>query len=101
MNTENTKKFVDANRIVAIKADKGKAEKEIDDLLRKLGNTSGAIPFYAIFPAGRPNEPILMDGIITESKIIEALKKAGPSLAASPPSENGATAMRSPESQSP
>jgi len=48
-------------------------------LLRKLGNTSGAIPFYAIFPAGRPNEPILFDGPITQSQIIKALEKAGSS----------------------
>ncbi len=52
MNTEKTKQFVEANGIVALKADKAKSEKEINDILRKLGNTSGAIPFYAIFPAG-------------------------------------------------
>ena len=82
MNTEKTKQFVEQNGIVTIKADKSLAEKEVDELLRKLGNTRGAIPFYAIFPAGRPNEPILLDGLLTQKRILEALQQGGPSLTA-------------------
>ncbi len=49
-------------------------------MLERLGNTSGALPFYAIFPANNPNKPILLDGVFTRPKgIIDALKKAGPS----------------------
>jgi len=45
-----------------------------------LGNKSGSIPFYAIFPAQNPNEPILLDGVFSSPKpFIEALKRAGPS----------------------
>lgn len=76
MNTKTTKEFVTKHGIVTIKADKAKAEKEIDDLLERLGNTSGAIPFYAIFPKGRPNEPILLDGILTQQQIIDTLQRA-------------------------
>ncbi len=98
MNTADTKKFVEENGIVTIKADKSKSEKEIDELLYKLGNTSGAIPFYAIFPSGRPNEPIVMDGIITQQKVIDALKRAGPSspIAGESAGKKAATAMRTP-----
>jgi len=53
---------------------------EVDDMLERLGNTSGALPFYAIFPADSPNKPILLHGaFISPKPIIDALKKAGPS----------------------
>jgi hypothetical protein len=49
-------------------------------MLVRLGNTGGALPFYAVFPADNPNKPILLDGLLTSPKrIIDALKKAGPS----------------------
>jgi len=74
------KKFVEANGIVTLRADKTHAAPEVDDMLERLGNTGGALPYYAIFPAGNPNKPILLDGLLTSPKrIIEALKKAGPS----------------------
>jgi len=65
---------------VTLRADKTHAAPEVDDMLERLGNTGGALPFYAIFPADNPNKPILLDGLLTSPKrIIEALKKAGPS----------------------
>jgi hypothetical protein len=70
---------VDDLGIVALKADKTEEAPEIDQLLGALGNKSGTIPFYAIFPAGKPNQPILMDGILTPARIAEALRRAGPS----------------------
>jgi hypothetical protein len=49
-------------------------------MLVRLGNTGGAPPFYAVFPADNPNKPILLDGLLTSPKrIIDALNKAGPS----------------------
>jgi len=79
LNTEATKEFVDANGVVMIKADKAYAQEAIDMLLEKLGNPSGAIPFYAIFPAGYPNKPILFDGLLTQTGFLERLEQAGPS----------------------
>ena len=71
---------MEANGIVTLKADKTHASPEVDDMLERLGNTGGALPFYAIFPAGDPNKPILLDGLFTSPKrIIEALRRAGPS----------------------
>lgn len=64
-------------------ADKTHDNPEADLLLEKLGNPSRLIPFYAIFPADNPNQPILLDGLFTSPKpIIAALKKAGPSRGA-------------------
>ena len=65
---------------MTLRADKTQAAPEIEDFLRKLGNKSGSIPFYAIFPADDPNRPILLDGIfMSPQPIIKALKEAGPS----------------------
>ena len=78
------KVFVEANDIVMMKADKTKKSDwpEIDELLISLGNPSRQIPFYAIFPAGRPNEPILMNGVFASpAAFIEKLREAGPETA--------------------
>ena len=78
MNTEETKKLVEELGIVTLRADKTRPAPEVDRLLEQLGNKSGSIPFYAIFPAGSPNKPILLDGVFTSPKpFLEAFEKAG------------------------
>ena len=65
-----------AGDITALKADKTAPNPAVDSLLRKLGNTSASIPFYAVFPAGRPLDPILLDGLYsTPRAFLDALKK--------------------------
>ena len=84
MNVEKMKVFVEANDIVMMKADKTKKSDwpEIDELLISLGNPSRQIPFYAIFPAGRPNEPILMNGVFASpAAFIRKLKETIPKTA--------------------
>ena len=72
--------MVESYGIATLKADKTHPAPEVDELLELLGNKGGSIPFYAIFPAGNPNKPILLDGVFTSPKpIVDALKKAGPS----------------------
>ena len=93
LNVSETKQFVEQNGIVTIKADKANGEEEVDAFLEKLGNSSGAIPFYAIFPASDPTRPILMDGLLTKAKVLDALKRAGPSQISSEASSD-VTAMR-------
>ena len=93
MNVAETKQFIEQNGIVAIKADKANGEEEVDALLLKLGNRGAAIPFYAIFPASDPTRPILMDGLLTKGRILEALERAGPSQTGSEVGSE-ATAMR-------
>jgi len=46
-----TRRFIADNVIIALKADKTQPAPEVDELLRKLGNKAGSIPFYAVFPA--------------------------------------------------
>ena len=79
MNTEETKKFVEEHGIIVLRADKQHQALQVNRLLEQLGNKSGSIPFYAIFPAGSPNKPILLGaGPHTSPKpFLEAFEKAG------------------------
>jgi hypothetical protein len=90
LNRAETKKFVEEHGIVTLKADKTDEAPEVDELLLLLGNDGKSIPFYAIFPAGRPNEPILLDGVFTSPQpILDALMKAGPSQPTTQLAETG------------
>ncbi len=77
MDVEVTRKYITDNNIVAIKADKTKDSPDIDALLVKLGNHAKAIPFVAVYPAGQPDKPIVLDGVFASpAPVLEALKKA-------------------------
>lgn len=78
MNTNETKAFVEQRGIITLRADKTQPSPEIDYLMQQLGHKSGTIPFYAIFPAGSPNKPILLGaGPYTSPKpFLEAFERA-------------------------
>ena len=77
MDAEVTREFITSNKIVAIKADKTRESPDIDALRVKLGNPAKAIPFYAIYPAGQPDKPIVLDGVFASpDRVLEALKRA-------------------------
>jgi thiol-disulfide isomerase/thioredoxin len=80
------RELIDDLGIVALKADKTGPAPEADRLLGQLGNRAGSIPFYAIFPAGDPSKPIVLDGVFTSpERILDALRRAGPSRTGSEP----------------
>jgi len=85
LNTHGTKAVVDELGIIPLIADKTHESPEIDQMLAELNNASGGIPYLAIFPANNPGKPILLDGLISESQLIEKLREAGPSLDKKPP----------------
>ena len=62
----------------AVVADWGTKDPAIADLLDRLQG-SRQIPFLAVFPAGKPEKVITFSGIYTQSQLIDALRKAGPS----------------------
>jgi thiol:disulfide interchange protein DsbD len=82
LNTAETKKMVAANGIVTMVADMTRYPDEEGSLLEKL---TGArfVPVLAIFPADRPNEPIVLKELYTQGLLFEKLKQAGPSRSAS------------------
>lgn len=77
MNVKKTKEFFKERNIVALKADKGNEDRvdEMLDFMNKLGNTEGAIPFYAIYGPGL-DKPITAAGAITPDWVYESLEKA-------------------------
>jgi hypothetical protein len=45
--------------------------------LKQLGYIS--IPIVAIYPAGEPDSPIVLEDLLVESDVVRALERAGPS----------------------
>ncbi len=47
--------------------------------MRWAGNKQAAIPYIAIIPAGRADEPIVFEAVVSKKTILDALKEAGAS----------------------
>ncbi|MEO1496064.1 MAG: cytochrome c biogenesis protein CcdA [Planctomycetota bacterium] len=75
INTEDVKAVVEANGVTPLLADWSDRNDQIKQTLESLGSRS--IPFLAIFPADRPNAPILLPDVITETQLLDALRQAG------------------------
>jgi thiol:disulfide interchange protein DsbD len=79
LNTEKVRDLVDANSVVALKADWTDGAPEVTAMLELLG--SRQVPTLAVVPAGNPNRPIRIMGAYTQQKVLDALITAGPSVA--------------------
>lgn len=79
LNTKPTREYVDTHGIVAMVADMTSWPDDEKQLLQALIGTQGQIPVLAIFPAGRPNEPIVLNEMYTRGQLFEELDRAGPS----------------------
>lgn len=93
LNTQGTKDWVVKNGVVTMVADMTRWPDDESDLLSKL-TPGSSIPVLAIFPAGRPNRPIVLSGFYTQATLFEKLKEAGASRDAEPAGE--LTAMSQP-----
>jgi thiol:disulfide interchange protein/DsbC/DsbD-like thiol-disulfide interchange protein len=60
--------------IVAMKADWTNANPEITAALKKFGRVG--VPFYVLYPRGKPDQPIILPELLTEKMVLEALSKA-------------------------
>ena len=69
------------NAVVTLVADYTDRPKEIHELLTRLTG-SDLIPVLAIFPAGKPQEPIVLTGGYTTATLLAELEKAGASSGA-------------------
>jgi suppressor for copper-sensitivity B len=79
LNTSPVRELVDEHGIVTLKADLTRRPPELVEMMRKLGHPSGALPFYAVFPAERPQEATFFSGSQTQAYFLDQLKAAGPS----------------------
>jgi suppressor for copper-sensitivity B len=77
LNTRDVRTVVEANGVVPLIADWSDRGPEIGELMNSLG--SKQVPVLAIFPAGRPNQPIVIRGGYTKGTLIDKLQQAGPS----------------------
>jgi thiol:disulfide interchange protein DsbD len=63
-----------AGGIVLFKADWTNRNPEITRMLKKFGRSG--VPLYVVFPAGRPDAPVVLPEVITPSIVLGALKEA-------------------------
>ncbi|MCA9100925.1 MAG: thioredoxin family protein [Planctomycetales bacterium] len=91
LNTEAVLDTVDRNGVVTLVADWTNLDPGVTEMLNLLG--ANQVPVLAIFPAGRPNEPIVLVDGYTQNQLLTKLNEAGPSkdLAVSSDRENRET----------
>jgi len=68
---------VNANGVVPLLADWTKENEEIKQTLDTLN--SETIPVFAVYPAGKPEKPIVLRDLISLQQVLDALNEAGPS----------------------
>lgn len=81
IETDEIREALEANKIVPLLADYTEGSPEIKEALNSL--QSNSIPLLAIFPADRPDQPIVLRDVITQDQLLEAIEQAGPSKSAS------------------
>jgi len=86
IETRRVKALIEKNRVVPLLADWTDGSLEIKQMLESLESRS--IPVLAIFPGGEPGQPlaqpIVLRDLLTESQVLEALERAGPSCCPPP-----------------
>jgi suppressor for copper-sensitivity B len=77
LSTIDVREVAKANGVITLRADWTHGQPEVTRMLELLG--SKQVPVLAIFPAGNPNQPIVLRGGYTQQTLLDALRKAGPS----------------------
>lgn len=80
IETKGVLQQLEKNNVVPLLADWTDGSAEIKRMLESLASNS--IPVFAVFPAGQPDKPIVLHGILTEQKVLDAIEQAGPSKSA-------------------
>lgn len=83
IDTEDVLEAVKDGGVVPLIADWSDGSEEVTAMLNAL--KSDTIPVLAIFPASRPNEPIILRDLVSQRQVLKAIREAGPSVDASPP----------------
>lgn len=69
--------LIEKNGVAPLLADWTEPSDVIEAHIQSLGKK--AIPLLVIYPAEPNRQPIILDGVITQQQLIDALKEAGPS----------------------
>ncbi len=78
LNTQDVRDALRENGVVTLLADWTKGDPKISKTLEALAG-SKQVPVLAIFPAGRPDDRIVLLGGYTKATVLEKLREAGPS----------------------
>jgi len=92
LNTRKTHEFVARHGIVPLQADFTNQSPEIKRWLSKFGYAG--VPLTVIFPAGRQNEPIVLDGLYTQGTLLDSLQQAVGSPASNARTESDSISLR-------
>ena len=66
--------------IVKMKADWTNADPVITKTLKQFGRVG--VPLYVLYPAGQPNQPIVLPELLTQALVLDRLQSAVPKVAA-------------------
>lgn len=89
LNRSAVLRYVQNNGVIPVKADWTNRGDDIKQMLNEYHQN--AIPLLIVFPAGQPEKAIVLDGLISQGQVLDALKQAGPSK---PKSETSQVAAR-------
>jgi thiol:disulfide interchange protein DsbD len=73
IDTPAVRQLLREKNVVPVRADWTNANPEITAALKNFGRVG--VPFYVIYPAGRAGEPVVLPELLTESILVEALRK--------------------------
>ena len=73
IDTPAVQKLLQEKKVVPLRADWTNANPEITAALKSFGRVG--VPFYVIYPAGRPGEPVVLPELLTEAILLDALSK--------------------------
>lgn len=90
LDTPEIRDALRANGVVALQADWTDGDPAISQKLESLGGKQ--VPVIAIYPAGRPDEPIVLSGFYTKSVLLQKLRDAGASVAQRTPQRDNTSA---------
>lgn len=71
------KQLLADNNVVAMKADWSEANADIENELKRLKRPS--IPLLAVYPAGKPSEVLVLDGLVLQQQVLDTIRRGGPS----------------------
>lgn len=74
IDTPAVREALEKGGFVPVKADWTNANPEITAALQKFGRVG--VPFYLVYPAGKPDAPLILPEILTQGIVLEALAKA-------------------------
>lgn len=77
IDTKRVRELLANNGVKVMLADYTEPSPAVKQKLAEFGTTT--IPLLAIYPAGRPDQPIVLRDEVTEEQVLTAIRQAGPS----------------------